>query len=36
MYNLTEPARERIRNTSIEFIDCVQQLLRATQVLTYA
>ncbi|XP_070199022.1 dynein axonemal intermediate chain 7 homolog isoform X1 [Littorina saxatilis] len=33
---MSETSKERIQESSIEFIDCVQQLLRATQVLTYA
>ena len=32
----SEAARDRLQETSIEFADCVQQLLKATQVLTYA
>ncbi|KAL8618991.1 hypothetical protein ACOMHN_018373 [Nucella lapillus] len=33
---MSEPAKERLHETSNEFIDCVQQLLKATQVLTFA
>ncbi|XP_053384527.1 dynein axonemal intermediate chain 7-like [Mercenaria mercenaria] len=29
-------AKERIKDTNFEFIDCVQQLLSATKLLTYA
>nr|KAG5693296.1 hypothetical protein BaRGS_011617 [Batillaria attramentaria] len=32
----SEAAKERVQETSIEFVDCVHQLLKATQVLTYA
>lgn len=34
--NMTDNAKDRIKETSAEFVDCVQQLLKATQVLTYA
>lgn len=33
---VSDAAKERLQETSIEFTDCVQQLLKATQVLTYA
>ncbi|XP_076471595.1 dynein axonemal intermediate chain 7-like isoform X4 [Babylonia areolata] len=32
----SDEAKERVQETSLEFVDCVQQLLKATQVLTYA
>jgi len=32
----TDPAKERIQETSVDFMDCVSHLLKATQVLTYA
>lgn len=32
----SDAAKDRLQETSMEFIDCVQQLLKATQVLTYA
>jgi len=32
----SEACAERVQESSIEFVDCVQQLLKATQVLTYA
>lgn len=34
--NFSEAAKERIQESSTEFTDCVQQLLKATQVLVYA
>lgn len=36
MANLSDAAKERIQESSVEFIDCVQQLMKATQVVTYA
>ncbi|KAL3842018.1 hypothetical protein ACJMK2_020090 [Sinanodonta woodiana] len=32
----SDEAKERIKETSYEFVDCVQQLLMATKILTYA
>ncbi|KAL3842016.1 hypothetical protein ACJMK2_020088 [Sinanodonta woodiana] len=41
LYNLllsigSEQVKERIKETSYEFVDCVQQLLMATKILTYS
>lgn len=33
---VSEEARDRIYNSSYEFVDCVKQLLEATKVLTYS
>ncbi|XP_041366067.1 axonemal 84 kDa protein-like [Gigantopelta aegis] len=35
-YTGSEEAVDRIKSSSIEFIDCVEQILKATKVLTYA
>lgn len=32
----SEEAKERINNSSYQYVDCVEQILKATKILTYS
>jgi hypothetical protein len=36
MSQCSEEAKERVHNTSYQFVDCVEQVLKATKILTYS